>query len=155
MSTQYPSHPMPRGEVYGPRATPEAAARVGAIVEHVGAQAELLAAMLREDDAAVLMGHRDDLAPLLVDGPPALDGSHRAHPYRIRPAMRAKLAALRERLLRLLASHAASLTETAGRCDAMASRCRNRAHDLAALVASTRRAVADAASAGEGGPCPS
>lgn len=67
----------------------------------------------------------------------------------------AALAALRERLLRLLASHAASLTETAGRCDAMASRCRNRAHDLAALVASTRRAVADAASAGEGGPCPS
>jgi len=97
MTTQYPSHQFARGEVYGPRATPEAAARVGRIVEHVGAQAELLAAMLREDDAAVLMGHRDDLAPLLVDGPPALDGFHRAHPYRIRPAMRRALAArLRE-----------------------------------------------------------
>ena len=64
------------------------------------------------------------------------------------------LANLREALLRALAAEAASLTETAGRYDAMASQCRNRAHDLAALVASTRRAVADA-SAGEGGPCPS
>lgn len=57
------------------------------------------------------------------------------------------LHALRWRLLGLLAGAAASLTETAGRYDAMAAQCRARAHDVAALVAATRRRIADEAEA--------